>query len=211
MAGAKPFRLLDLPLELQRKIFEKAHDEPFTLKGEKSCAGGISWHGAPSINLLCTCRQVFAQALPYYRQSFKSLDIEGLNLNRIKQFVLIKDRMWMLDTVAHLRVEFYDDVTTLGRVRSKLTKITLVDHCYTFDRAIKISSKQLAERHFNRSAKRYLEYEQWRYESIIDGLSRHSTPTLLHNIRLEVIASSAFRSRNDTDTYLLVWCMMPGM
>lgn len=103
-------RLLDLPLELQHNVFRKAYEEHFVLYGSKNCGLSITWRGAPSVNLLLTCRRVYYEALPIYRQSFTSLDVTELEEDRLERWLCIPGRQWLLPQIKTLAYAPDDDI-----------------------------------------------------------------------------------------------------
>lgn len=98
----KPFRFLDLPLEIQRNILEKVYEGRYVLKAQPAVLDGISWSGGPPLAPLRTCRHIYCEGLPLYRKACHHLDVSDVDDDRIDASMNKKDRSWILLAVREI-------------------------------------------------------------------------------------------------------------
>jgi len=98
----KPFRFLDLPLEIQRNILEKVYEGSYVLKAQPAVLDGISWSGGPPLAPLRTCRHIYCEGLPLYRKACHHLDVSDVDDYRMDLSMNKKDRSWILSAVREI-------------------------------------------------------------------------------------------------------------
>lgn len=127
------FRFLELPLEIQRNIFERMYEDRYVFKAQKGVLSRVWWTGGPPLAPLRTCRHFYREALKLYQDACCNVDIIGVDRGRLDLSFGQADKSWIFSVVKELTMFGSPSALDLRFTAIQTLKLVVYEGSYISD------------------------------------------------------------------------------